>query len=345
MNLRRSFFSFLSIFLSIFFVLIFLEIICRIFIKFEKDYYTASKKLQRENIINHPYGQIPVNKEGFFDEDFDFKNNKKKIAYFGDSIVYGVGAGFPYRFTEYLDKLSPEFDHLNLSGGVGISLENWDQKHENFLITNKINRIIYVMNLNDIAPLSNSYKIKKDDQSDIKSISYLRDFILPLDKSLRGKSMLYTYVRFKIKTYFVKKGFEASGYQAIELFPLTNKTHIINAAQKIQEWSLDLKRKKIKNCIIIIPYEMQISKNARKYYKKIGINFDKGFENFLTQKIIKDNLSSEVDFLTIKNAFIEKKIGHYFVFNKGDKIDFNHPNREGHLAIAKEISKNKVCQE
>ena len=57
---------------------------------------------------------------------------KKKIAYFGDSIVYGVGAGFPYRFTEYLDKLSPEFDHLNLSGGVGISLENWDQKHENF---------------------------------------------------------------------------------------------------------------------------------------------------------------------------------------------------------------------
>ena len=40
---------------------------------------------------------------------------------------------------------------------------------------------------------------------------------------------------------------------------------------------------------------------------------------------------------------LKKKIGHYFVFNKGDKIDFNHPNK-GHLVIAKEINKKNICQ-
>ena len=34
----------------------------------------------------------------------------------------------------------------------------------------------------------------------------------------------------------------------------------------------------------------------------------------------------------------------YFVFNKGDKIDFNHPNRLGHLVIAQELNKKKICQ-
>ena len=45
-----------------------------------------------------------------------------------------------------------------------------------------------------------------------------------------------------------------------------------------------------------------------------------------------------------EDGFEEKNIGYYYVFDKGDKIDFNHPNRKGHFVIASEISRNKICQ-
>jgi hypothetical protein len=35
--------------------------------------------------------------------------------------------------------------------------------------------------------------------------------------------------------------------------------------------------------------------------------------------------------------------GTYFVYNKGDKIDFNHPNRLGHALLAKGFSESGAC--
>ena len=102
----------------------------------------------------------------------------------------------------------------------------------------------------------------------------------------------------------------------------------------------------VKTCVLILPYEMQISENAAIKYKEIGVKFENAFLDFKTQKIFidefKDNSESEIHFLG-KN-FDQKPVGHFYVFNKGDKIDFNHPNREGHFVIANEISKNKICQ-
>ena len=122
-----------------------------------------------------------------------------------------------------------------------------------------------------------------------------------------------------------------------------NSSYFINASKSIEKWYFDLEKKGFKPCVIVMPYEMQVSKNASKYYKSIGIKFDKGFENFLTQKIIKNNLNNKVNFFILNN-FPEAEVGKYFVHNKGDKIDFNHPNRLGHLIIAQEIFKNNFCQ-
>ena len=95
----------------------------------------------------------------------------------------------------------------------------------------------------------------------------------------------------------------------------------------------------------VLPYEMQISKDAERFYRSINIRFEKNFANFSTQKLIKKNLNNKKRFFIInKDGFREKKVGHYFVFNQGDKIDFNHPNREGHFIIAKEINKKNICQ-
>ena len=49
---------------------------------------------------------------------------KKRYGYIGDSVIYGVGAGFPYRITEYLDIFEPNIEHVNLSA----ALENLYQK-------------------------------------------------------------------------------------------------------------------------------------------------------------------------------------------------------------------------
>ena len=42
----------------------------------------------------------------------------------------------------------------------------------------------------------------------------------------------------------------------------------------------------IQTCLVILPYEMQISRNASEYYKFIGIQFEENFEEFLTQYLV-----------------------------------------------------------
>ena len=320
-----------------------MEIILRNLINFDMNYYSSPKKIDNKSIIIHPYGKIPINSDGFFDEEFRFDSKKPKIGYFGDSVTYGVGAGHPYRFTEYLDQLSPEFEHLNLSGGLGISLANWNEKINEFLLKKNISKIIYVINLNDIAPLSNKYIGKNNIPKNVKNINFFKKIAAPFDKYLRGESMLYTYFRFKIKSILVKRGFEASGFKSIELFPTKNVNHIINASKIINNWSSKMKNIGIQTCLVILPYEMQISRNASEYYKSIGIQFEENFEEFSTQKILIENLSSVSRPYFVKDGFEEKNIGYYYVFDKGDKIDFNHPNRKGHFVIASEISRNKIC--
>lgn len=333
------------IFFSLISVLFFLEIICRILIDFDSGYYSSSKINKNKSFITHPYGKIPINEYGFFDEKFNFDKNKEVIAYFGDSVTYGVGAGYPYRFTEYLDNINSEFEHINLSGGIGTSLNEWNFENEKFLLKNNIRRIVYVMNLNDIAPLSQQIVRNDKNLKNLKDISFIKNLIRPLDNIFRGKSELYTFARFVVKKQIVKAGYEASGYESIELFSKKNSKHIVNASKKIDEWLEKTKKKGFNSCVVILPYEMQISKNAENYYRSINIKFEKSFVNFSTQNLIRISLRNHRKlFIIDDNAFEEKKIGHYYVFDKGDKIDFNHPNREGHLVIAKEINKKNVCQ-
>ena len=36
-------------------------------------------------------------------------------------------------------------------------------------------------------------------------------------------------------------------------------------------------------------------------------------------------------------------VGRLFVYNAGDKIDWNHPNRAGHAALAKGFLQSNAC--
>lgn len=335
-------------------LLIVLELIFRMVVDFDSNYYAAPQVVEANSIREHPYGKIPVNSLGFFDGEWDYPKKLPRIGYFGDSVTYGVGAGYPYRITEYLDEFMPELEHVNLSGGLGVDLTSIvqsDELPESYSDYN-LDKLIYLMNLNDIAPLayyqvqSENSEVQVIDRSSSENlVIFIKKLMNPIDKILRGNSVFYTYARFQVKKFLTSEmGFEASGLKAIELTPEENAEMIKKAAMNTAKLS-NLAIKKIPFCILLLPYEMQISSNAASQYEKLGIKFNDSFINFKTQKMFKDYFSefSSVEIHWLGSNIIEADIGTYFVYNLGDKIDFNHPNRRGHEALARQISDERLC--
>lgn len=329
-------------------LLIAIEFTCRILVDFDANYYAAPKTIEENSERIHPYGKIPVNSIGFFDGEWDNPKKLPRIGYFGDSVTYGVGAGYPYRITEYLDIFSPDFEHVNLSGGLGVDLSQVYGSLELYG-ENNIDKLIYLMNLNDIAPLVH-YQTQTD-SSDAPSIDsensvkFIKKLMHPFDTVLRGNSVLYTYFRLQAKNFLTTEmGFEASGFKAIELAPKENTKLIKRAARTTAELSNSITIK-IPFCILILPYEMQISNDAALKYAELGVKFDDEFIDFGTQKLFVNHFSqySDNEIYWLGADLTEAKIGSYFVYNLGDKIDFNHPNRLGHELLAKQIADNKLC--
>ena len=170
--------------------------------------------------------------------------------------------------------------------------------------------------------------------------------MFPFDKKLRGNSVLYTYLRLKIKNILVLHfGYESTGYLSMELEPYKYSSEIELAAIKLAKKINILENKGIKFCTLLLPYEMQISEDAAEVYRNMGVTFEDGFLSFQTQNLFKTkfNEHSKSDIHILGSAFEEAKVGSFFVYNLGDKIDFNHPNRLGHLILAKEIYEQNLC--
>ncbi|MEM6781466.1 MAG: hypothetical protein AAF569_06345, partial [Pseudomonadota bacterium] len=99
---------FVSLFLFGLFVLILAEIALRFVISYDIGYYTA---VQKQGVYEYPYGTITMNSFGLPDEEFNLDSPKKRIGYYGDSVVYGVGAGEGYRFPDLLQEQYPQYEH------------------------------------------------------------------------------------------------------------------------------------------------------------------------------------------------------------------------------------------
>tara|TARA_Y100000589_G_scaffold266342_1_gene257535 strand:+ start:1180 stop:2247 length:1068 start_codon:yes stop_codon:yes gene_type:complete len=349
--------NFKTILINIILLLIigsFFEIVLRIKYSYDYSYYKIPKidndKVIKDSQNIHPYGIIPINSQGFYDKEWDYPKKKVRYGYFGDSVLYGVGAGFPYRITEYLDLLEPSIEHVNISE-IGSSFLNYndDYRLRNKLTNSNINKLIYVMNLNDIAPLSN-YNLKNtvlgNNSDNSKFTKFFRnDFFKTIDNFFRGRSFLYTDLRLKFKNFLmIKLKLNSTGFKAIELFPEEHREEIKLGARTLASLvNKDIFRMPI--CILILPYEMQISKNAFKTYRNLNLYFEDDFINFKTQEIFISEFEKYSDnkiyFLGL--SFEEKPVGTYFVYNKGDKIDYNHPNGSGHEILANEINEKRYC--
>mgnify|MGYP000561974765 CR=1 FL=1 len=331
--------------------IIILEVGLRIFVEFDPGYYTGIRS--KDSCIKYPYGEICLNSDGYPDSEFASKGYKLRIGYFGDSVCYGVAAGRGYRITDLLKKHYPGHEHYNFCylGESVLSRETLGKITE---VAEKysIDHIVYLMNLNDISPLvsevdqnpgdvlsdNNSTTSRKNTLADNSRLVAIKKFMAPFDEHLRGKSYLYTYIRNKVKEKLTIAGYEASGYRAIELFPDKNETIFKNASERINALNKYFTEMNKRFTLVILPYEMQISTDAAATYRKLNIQWEEGFETGSAQDMLIKNLSPDVNYFNAYNAFNGVrntiKIGEYYVYNKGDKIDWNHPNRLGHRIIS-----------
>jgi len=98
-------------------------------------------------------------------------------------------------------------------------------------------------------------------------------------------------------------------------------------------------------CVVIAPYEMQVSEDAARTYANLGFKWEDGFLAGSAQKKLRAYLDKDLPVYDGLDAFPNHSapVGNLFVYNAGDKIDWNHPNRAGHAALAKGFLQSNAC--
>lgn len=320
------------------------EIVLRFTVSYDIGYYTAVRK---EGVYEYPYGSIAINKDGFPDQEFDLKSTKPRIGYFGDSIVMGIGAGDGYRFSDLVEVAYPTYEHWTFGlMGNGIREDDLLKDIEKY----DLDYVVYGLNLNDFLPPSeaeNGLPVAKPGQSRFEvGLQQFRYHVIGKLDWLRGKSYLYTVLRTGAKNILEIAGYGYTGFKSVEFYPSNNADIIQEVAQRFNSTAQRLKEHGIEFCLVIFPYEMQVSDIAASTYRDMGFAWEDGFENGSTQTTFKSYLSISNIYDGL-DAFSkddkQSATGTYFVYNKGDKIDFNHPNRSGHAALAQGWMASKSC--
>lgn len=320
------------------------EIGLRIGAQYNPGYYTSVDVTDTD--LNYAYGTIKINSDGYPDEEFQL-TSPLRVGYFGDSVTYGVGAGYGYRVSEFLETAYPEYEHLNL-GGIGLSVSEGDirnsaRKAEKFGLTDAL----YLFNLNDILP--NSTFTPRPQTWNQRFRSFVRRYL----DWLRGRSYLYTYLRTQIKTMMTRQGVGFHGYTAYELNPREHESVLRETAERINRMAATLSELGVRMQVVILPYEMQISDEAETVYAGHGILWEEGFIDRGPQKTIIPFFDPDLPVWDAYYAFVPENrpaqetrerngVGEFFVYDEGDTLDWNHPNRSGHRAIADYLAQKEV---
>lgn len=323
------------------------EVFLRLYVPYNPGYYMAVKGTARE--VEYPYGIIKINRDGFPDIDFDL-SRPRQVGYFGDSVTYGVGAGYGYRFSDLLREAYPDFDHLNL-GGIGLSVSQ-DTIDRSLELADRygLDTAVYFLNLNDIVP--DATVAPQLENAVVEEAPWTRRALVWLSAHtdwLRGKSYLYTALRTFVKNQLEARGVGFHGYEAFELEPESHRAVVLETAARVVDFHDRLAEHGAELIVVLLPYEMQISDEATRVYQAHGIHWEPGFLEGSTQRLLSDALTPHLRVIDLMPAFVdsgrpaksraENGVGEYYVYNRGDKLDWNHPNREGHRRIAEYLER------
>lgn len=318
------------------------EIVLRFTLDYQVDFYTGDR-LPGKHVF--PYGVIKINSLGYPDDEPNLDDPRPRVGYVGDSVVYGVGVGSGYRFSDLLEEALPDYQHMTLAS-VGAGFQNLEKVVAELEFLD-LSAVVYGMNLNDIVP------ILRTPENDRKPVRIVRDVVRKNFDFLRGRSYLYTYLRTKVKMFLIKMGYQTHGLQAFELFPERNEEIILGSIQRINAFAQAMNERGARLCVLLLPYEMQISDEAARTYSALGIEWGPTFLDRGTQERILSHLSDDIEVLDGYFAFVdpadvegsrmENGLGEFFVYDKGDLLDWNHPNRAGHRKLAAYMVREGFC--
>ena len=328
------------------------EIICRLTVTYNPSYYT-SVDVQGRDLV-YPYGIIKMNSLGHPDDEFDLSDPRPRIAYVGDSVTWGVGAGYGYRFSDILEEKLPQYQHMTLASiADGFRTKKRMDHVTRTAVSLGVDCVIYFYNLNDTLPNSEEETAAVVGAgSPVHHAGLLTDIINVAranTEGLRNKSYLFNWLRFKVRVLLLRFGIDYHGEEAYELFPDRNEQVIAQTARRITYLRDMLAEQGIGFMVVLVPYEMQISEDAARTYKAMGINWGDRFVDRRPQQLLKKYLDPELRVLDAYDAFVQNpgdrrtiKVGELFVYNEGDSLDWNHPNRAGHRRIAAFLETNPL---
>ncbi len=341
---RHPMLALLGVNLAVFAVVVLVaEIGLRISISYNPGYYMSVKGESNELVF--PYGTIYMNSDGFSDKEFDL-SNPRRIGHFGDSVTFGTGAGYGYRVSELLEAAYPDYEHLNF-GGVDLSASDSSIDYFTRLADRyELEKALYLFNLNDILT---DQAVSGDEKTTVTyGIDFLRDHL----DWLRGKSYVYTWLRNAVKSTLAVSGTGWRGYVAFEFQPKAHAAVVQETAERINELGARMEARGIELVVVLLPYEMQISSEAEARYGELGVTWEEGFIEGSTQAALARHLSPDFRVIDARAALVDPAdpegsrarngLGEFFVYDKGDKLDWNHPNRAGHRRIADFLIREQV---
>ncbi|MGK2873728.1 MAG: hypothetical protein ACSLFL_15970 [Alphaproteobacteria bacterium] len=326
------------------------EGIARYSVRYNPSYYTSVNAT--DAVIEYPYGIIKRNSQGHPDDEFDLADPRPRIAYVGDSVTMGVGAGHGYRFSDILEQRFPQYQHMTLAS-IGDSFDSKKYMDGRVAVAKELgtSQFIYFYNLNDTLP---TVTAGAGDPAMVRGSPLARtiNFVKMRTEFLRNKSYLFNWVRFKGRNALARFGVGYRGEPSYELFPEQNAAVLDDVAERINYLAAKLEKEGIAFTLVLLPYEMQISKDAADTYSRLGIKWDDGFIAGNTQDEIRARLDPGIIVFDARDAFVQApqdrlniKTGQYFVYNKGDSLDWNHPNREGHALIANFLQREELFRQ
>lgn len=311
------------------------ELTLRVFVSSDPAYYVAFSDPEPGSVVEYPYGEILYNTDGFADDDFEATKSRPRVGYLGDSVCFGVGAGYGHRVSEILREHYPDYEHMNFTGGLGGGTLEASEKAVRFGEQYDLDAVVYMLNLNDIRPAG-----KSEDLNQMRERGLFR-----MAEWFRGRSYLYTYMRQILKELRNPGG----GPPAYELFPNEYAEVVHSTADRVASIHDALEPMGIRLVVLILPYEMQISEEAAEVYAEAGNTWEEQFIAGQTQDMLAERMSGfpVIDGL---QAFLgpdrdlsrrdEYGVGDAFVYNLGERLDWNHPNRLGHRLLGDLLAKS-----
>lgn len=312
------------------------EIALRLWVPYNPGYYVVLE--EKPGHYEYPFGLLLRNSKSFPDDEFDLATTKPRIGYFGDSVTRGVGAGHGYRIQDVLEKLQPDVEHWTFEVAVNGIDEKTHPRIVSIAEEYDLDEVVYLFNLNDLLPTKQAGGGETG-----STFRALRQRFKFLDR-LRGKSYLYSALRFRFAELMLSLGYGHTGWKAAELFPAQHADIVRQTAERVAALASDLAARGRGFRVVLLPYEMQISDEAARTYAAAGVAWEDGFLARSTQEAFRAALPTSVETVDAYWAFVDPAheaesrgangVGEYFVYNRGDKLDWNHPNREGCAKIA-----------